>query len=87
MWERACALIKELREEYQFSTYEYDKLGDLLELQATLLKKILTETRFFAEYYRVAFYGKGFDKNVSVCQIPSDSDHFRERTLSIEDWN
>eukprot|EP01114_Cavostelium_apophysatum_P020900 TRINITY_DN713_c0_g1_i1.p1 TRINITY_DN713_c0_g1~~TRINITY_DN713_c0_g1_i1.p1 ORF type:complete len:1705 (+),score=520.73 TRINITY_DN713_c0_g1_i1:76-5190(+) len=65
LWERACALIKELRHELQFVTYEYEKLGELLEFQSSLLRKILTEPRFFAEYFRVAFYGKGFDKNIS----------------------
>jgi hypothetical protein len=31
------------------------------------LKKIVTqsETRFFAEYYRVGYYGRGFDQNIT----------------------
>ena len=36
------------------------------ELQSSLLNKILKEPRFFAEYFRVGFYGKGFDRNISV---------------------
>ena len=34
------------------------------ELQAKLVSKIINEKRFFAEYYRVGYYGKGFDKNL-----------------------
>lgn len=30
MWERACSLIKELREQYQFHTYAYENLVTLL---------------------------------------------------------
>jgi hypothetical protein len=30
MWERAIVLIKELRDEYQFGVYNYERLADLL---------------------------------------------------------
>lgn len=30
MWERACDLIKELRDEYQFGVFDYEKLANLL---------------------------------------------------------
>lgn len=33
-------------------------------MQALLIEKILREQRFFAEYYRVAYYGKGFDQSI-----------------------
>jgi dedicator of cytokinesis protein 1 len=72
MWERGTMLIKELREDYQYQTFEYDKLTQLLDLHAELVKKILAEQRFFAEYYRVGYYGKGFDSNLSVRLIISD---------------
>ncbi len=69
MWERACELIKELRDEYQFGIFDYEKLAALLDTQVALLRKITSETRFFAEYYRVGYYGKGFDTSLSVCYI------------------
>ncbi len=40
----------------------------LLEIHAVLLRKILTEQRFFAEYYRVGYYGRGFDISISVSE-------------------
>lgn len=61
LWEEAIKLIKELRIEYEFTLYDYQKLADILDTQATLVRKISTIDRFFPEYFRVGFYGKGFD--------------------------
>eukprot|EP01113_Clastostelium_recurvatum_P012706 TRINITY_DN1660_c0_g1_i2.p1 TRINITY_DN1660_c0_g1~~TRINITY_DN1660_c0_g1_i2.p1 ORF type:complete len:1788 (-),score=598.32 TRINITY_DN1660_c0_g1_i2:101-5464(-) len=61
LWEEAIKLIKLLRQQYEHRTYDYTKLADLLELQAGLVKKIIAVNRFFPNYFRVAYYGKGFD--------------------------
>jgi len=65
IWERAISLIKELKDIYQKQTYSYEKLTALLELQSSLTLKILNEKRFFNEYYRVGYFGKGFNENLA----------------------
>jgi hypothetical protein len=62
-WERGVALAEELRVYYQ-STYQYDRLSDLLKQQAQFFSKILHNERFYANYYRVVYYGVGFDADI-----------------------
>jgi len=61
LWEEAIKLIKELRTEYEFRMYDYQKLADLLEMQATLVRKISSIERFYPDYFLVGYYGKGFE--------------------------
>ena len=61
-WERAISLSEELRRHYE-AAYEYDKIADLLKLQAQYYSKILHSDRYYCTYYRVVFYGKGFPEN------------------------
>jgi len=60
MWERALALLKELAAQYEEETFEYAKLGDLHSRMAGLYKSVMSELRPDPEYYRVAFWGRGF---------------------------
>jgi hypothetical protein len=39
---------------------------EILDTQATLVRKITSIDRFFPEYFRVGFYGKGFDIKLQV---------------------
>ncbi len=60
MWERALRLCKELALQYEEETYEYGKLEDLHRRMSTFYRAITTEMRPDPEYFRVAFYGRGF---------------------------
>jgi len=61
LWEEAINLIKELRTEYEHRLFDYQKLADLLDNQAILVRKINSIERFFPDYFFVGFYGQGFE--------------------------
>lgn len=63
-WERAIALITSLKRVYEDVTYEYGKLSDILSREARLFRNIVTVDRFFCEYFRVGYYGRGFDTQI-----------------------
>lgn len=60
MWECALSLCKELARQYEEETYEYGRLSALLIRKATLYDNIINQLRPEPEYFRVAFYGRGF---------------------------
>ncbi|KAI9478709.1 MAG: hypothetical protein EXX96DRAFT_571922 [Benjaminiella poitrasii] len=59
-WELCLELCKELAYEYEKTVYDYDKLSDILQRQATFADNIVKKERCFTEYFRVGFYGRGF---------------------------
>ncbi|KAK3743713.1 hypothetical protein QZH41_012379, partial [Actinostola sp. cb2023] len=59
-WEEAIAMCKELARQYEEQTFEYIKLSQILNNQAEFYDNIITQVRGEPEYFRVAFYGKGF---------------------------
>eukprot|EP01087_Luapelamoeba_hula_P009741 TRINITY_DN2543_c0_g2_i1.p1 TRINITY_DN2543_c0_g2~~TRINITY_DN2543_c0_g2_i1.p1 ORF type:complete len:2286 (-),score=503.70 TRINITY_DN2543_c0_g2_i1:137-6166(-) len=59
-WEKAIDLYDELRAQYQRVLYDFNKLADILAQQSRMFSSIAKEQRFFAEYYHVGFWGKGF---------------------------
>ena len=60
MWERALKLCKELARQYEEETYDYVKLDQLHQRMSSFYRSITTEMRPDPEYFRVAFYGRGF---------------------------
>lgn len=56
-WERAIDICKELAYQHAEVTFNYTRLSEILRLQATLLDHIVTEQRYYPDYYRVTFYG------------------------------
>lgn len=60
MWECALSLCKELARQYEEETYDYGRLSALLNRMATLYDNIIHQLRPEPEYFRVAFYGRGF---------------------------
>ena len=60
MWECALCLCKELARQYEEETYDYGRLSALLTRMATLYDNIINQLRPEPEYFRVAFYGRGF---------------------------
>ncbi|KAI9140106.1 dedicator of cytokinesis-domain-containing protein [Paraphysoderma sedebokerense] len=63
-WESAIMLCKELAAQYETMIYDYQKLSEILKRQATLCNSIRTQERYYSEYFRVGYYGKGFPTTV-----------------------
>ncbi|ORE11414.1 hypothetical protein BCV72DRAFT_219946 [Rhizopus microsporus var. microsporus] len=59
-WELCVELCKELAYEYENNIYDYNKLSEILQRQATLVEHVVKKDRCFTEYFRVGFYGRGF---------------------------
>ncbi|XP_065350993.1 dedicator of cytokinesis protein 1 isoform X4 [Cloeon dipterum] len=60
MWECALEVCKELVIQYEKETYDYVKLGSLHQRMAEFYQKIIEQIRPEPEYFRVAFYGRGY---------------------------
>jgi len=63
-WERGIDLIKQLCNYYEKIAFDYSPLSDLLRTEAEYFTKINETDRFFAEYFRVSYYGKGFPPSI-----------------------
>jgi len=50
---------------YEDVLFDYRKLAEILQLEASLFRKINVPDRFFPIYFSVGFYGKGFDPAIS----------------------
>lgn len=59
-WEICIKVLKELASHYETTVYDYTKLSEVLQRQAQLTQDIIKKERYFTEYFRVAFYGRGF---------------------------
>ncbi|KAI9221894.1 hypothetical protein BC828DRAFT_404514 [Blastocladiella britannica] len=59
-WESAISVCKELFAYYDNSTYNYEKVAEMLTKQASLYQMIVKEQRYYSEYFRVGYYGMGF---------------------------
>lgn len=44
--------------------FEYVKLADTLAREACLFRNIISQERYFCEYFRVGYYGRGFDSQI-----------------------
>lgn len=60
MWEASLPLFKELIHLHDSETYDYSSLAELLKKQANFFDNIMKQIRPEPEYFRVAFYGRGF---------------------------
>ncbi len=69
MWEKALEICKELAEQYELETFEFTKLAELHARMSDFYKNIMDANgssgnakniRPEPEYFRVAFYGRGF---------------------------
>ncbi|KAJ7209531.1 C2 domain in Dock180 and Zizimin proteins-domain-containing protein [Mycena pura] len=56
-WESAIDICKELAFQHSEVTFNYGRLSEILRHQATLLEHIVTDQRYYPDYYRVTFYG------------------------------
>ncbi|XP_014253314.1 dedicator of cytokinesis protein 1 isoform X3 [Cimex lectularius] len=60
MWECAVEICKELADQYENHFYDLKRLSSLLKDMASFYDKIMGKLRPEPEYFRVAYYGKGF---------------------------
>ncbi|KZT27977.1 cytoplasmic protein [Neolentinus lepideus HHB14362 ss-1] len=56
-WESAIEICKELAFQHEEVTFNYARLAEILRHRATLLEHIITDQRYYPDYFRVAFYG------------------------------
>ncbi|EGG21230.1 SH3 domain-containing protein [Cavenderia fasciculata] len=63
-WERAITLMKKLIIQYEEVQFDYQRLADILQQESTFYRKIIGVERFFSEYFRVGYYGKGFEPSI-----------------------
>ncbi|KAI0063692.1 hypothetical protein BV25DRAFT_405860 [Artomyces pyxidatus] len=56
-WESAIEICKELAFQHSEVTFNYGRLAEIMRHQAALLEHIVTEQRYYPDYFRVAFYG------------------------------
>lgn len=60
MWECAVSMCKELVRQCESETYDYTKLSSLLRRMSNFYDNIIKQLRPEPEYFRVAYYGRGF---------------------------
>ncbi|KAJ3793565.1 hypothetical protein GGU11DRAFT_850156, partial [Lentinula aff. detonsa] len=56
-WERAIDICKELAAQHSGVTFNYKRLSEILRHQAALLEHIVTDQRYYCDYYLLTFYG------------------------------
>ncbi|KAI9456498.1 C2 domain in Dock180 and Zizimin proteins-domain-containing protein [Lactarius psammicola] len=56
-WESAIEICKELAYQHSEVTFNYGRLAEIMRHQAALLEHIITNQRYYPDYFRVAFYG------------------------------
>lgn len=76
MWEMALEVCKELERQYEEEVMDFAQLSDLLKRRARFYDCIMKQVRPEPEYFRVAYYGRGFpaflQNKVECCfKIPS----------------
>lgn len=59
-WEEGLKVCKDLIIKYERDILDYVQLSNLYQKMATLYDHIVKQTRIKRDYYRVAYYGKGF---------------------------
>ncbi|KAJ6235404.1 myoblast city [Anaeramoeba flamelloides] len=62
-YEKAIELIKILEQYHEKITFDYPSLVDLGDWKMKLLQFIVQKTRVFPTYYRVGYFGKGFENS------------------------
>lgn len=62
MWECAIQKCQELAEQCQHETFDYERLSELHQRMAEFYDDIMKKARAEPEYFRVAYYGRGFPK-------------------------
>ncbi|KZT07842.1 uncharacterized protein LAESUDRAFT_713185 [Laetiporus sulphureus 93-53] len=56
-WESTIEICKELAVQHAEVMFNYARLAEILHHKAALLERIVTDQRYYSDYFRVAFYG------------------------------
>ncbi|KAH7908606.1 hypothetical protein BJ138DRAFT_1157281 [Hygrophoropsis aurantiaca] len=56
-YENAIVICQELAKQHAEVTFNYARLAEILRHQAALLEHIITDQRYYSDYFRVVFYG------------------------------
>ncbi|ORZ19610.1 hypothetical protein BCR42DRAFT_348262 [Absidia repens] len=59
-WELCIDLCQEIGGEYALTVVNYPLCSGVLRQTAEFMEKIVTKERYYSEYFRVGFYGRGF---------------------------
>ncbi|CAG8553818.1 6358_t:CDS:2 [Funneliformis caledonium] len=68
-WECGIEICKELARHFEYTTYDYQRLSNILKQQAVLHENVIKKERYFSEYFRVGFYGRGFPASLQNRQF------------------
>ncbi|CAG8456993.1 uncharacterized protein OCT59_018840 [Rhizophagus irregularis] len=68
-WECGIEICKELAHHFEYTTYDYQRLSNILKQQAVLHENVIKKERYFSEYFRVGFYGRGFPASLQNRQF------------------
>ncbi|RHZ66608.1 hypothetical protein Glove_306g74 [Diversispora epigaea] len=68
-WECGIEICKELARHFEYTTYDYQRLSTILKQQAALHENVIKKERYFSEYFRVGFYGRGFPASLQNRQF------------------
>ncbi|KAF5308725.1 hypothetical protein FQR65_LT06086 [Abscondita terminalis] len=60
MWECALKKCEELAKQYKEETFDYEQLSELHKRMALFYEDIMKKVRAEPEYFKVAYYGRGF---------------------------
>ena len=60
LWEAGLVYCKELINQYESEVFDYTQLSGLLQRMALFYENIMKQARPEPEYFRVAYYGRGF---------------------------
>ncbi|XP_031352316.1 dedicator of cytokinesis protein 1-like isoform X2 [Photinus pyralis] len=60
MWECALKKCEELARQYKEETFDYEQLSELHKRMALFYEDIMRKLRTTPEYFKVAYYGRGF---------------------------
>ncbi|KAI9303949.1 hypothetical protein BJ944DRAFT_240997 [Cunninghamella echinulata] len=63
-WELCLDLSRELAHQYGVTIVDYHKCSKILQRMAIFTENIVKKERFYCEYFRVGFYGRGFPASI-----------------------
>lgn len=83
-WEICVDLCKELAQQYETTTFDYIRLSEILTRQSGYIESIAKKERYFPEYFRVGYYGRGFPASVRSQQVVFRGMEWEKITSFIE---
>lgn len=63
-WELCVDLCRELCNQFAIAVVDYKQCGTILRQRASYMEDIVTKERYYPEYFRVGFYGRGFPASI-----------------------